>query len=642
MRAHKTAPGKVAVVVGGGSGHYPAFCGVVGPGFADGAVVGNIFTSPSADEAASVARAAHGDAGVLLTTGNYAGDVMNFNLAVTQLRSEGIDAHYFAVTDDIASAPKGEEAKRRGIAGDFTVFKCASAAAEDGLDLPGVIRVAEAANAATRTFGVAFDGCTLPGADEPLFTVPEGKMGIGLGIHGEPGVADEDMPTAADLAADACRRVGRREARIGISANCGDPQRTWPHQVRGTVRGVGHGGAAAAGSRVRDRGARSRRTRHQPRHGRVLADDDVARRRTRKVLGRTGRHAGLPQGVDVCCATGGRGAHRCGGGGRGGHCGALRAVGRRRPGAARRWWRGRIDAMAAMLADAEDELGRIDAIAGDGDHGRGMVKGSSAAREAAARAVADGAGQGSVLTAAGKEWAAKAGGTSGVLWGAMLSALGARLGDRGRPDSATVAAGMRDGYDALVQLGGAAPGDKTMLDALLPFVEELQRRVDDGEPVAGRVAGRGRSRDGGRAGHRRHAAEDRPGASASRTQCRHARRRRDLAGDVRAHGCRLLHAYCKGRQLMSARAAGRRRFRRRRIRIQGSAEGRSAHGRSSRGSHRRRGRHRRKHGVPAHRGGRGSTGRGGQGGPGAAGLWNGAGRGDQRQQGAGYPRGHRA
>jgi len=86
VRAHTTAPGKVAVVIGGGSGHYPAFCGTVGPGFADGAVVGNIFTSPSAEEAASVARAAHGDAGVLLITGNYAGDVMNFGLAVTQLR----------------------------------------------------------------------------------------------------------------------------------------------------------------------------------------------------------------------------------------------------------------------------------------------------------------------------------------------------------------------------------------------------------------------------------------------------------------------------------------------------------------------------------------------------------------------------
>jgi dihydroxyacetone kinase len=141
-----------------------------------------------------------------------------------------------------------------------------------------------------------------------------------------------------------------------------------------------------------------------------------------------------------------------------------------------------FDAMAEMLADAEQELGRIDAIAGDGDHGRGMVKGSSAARVAAAKAVEDGAGQGSVLTAAGKQWAAKAGGTSGVLWGAMLSALGARLGDTGRPDSATVAAGMRDGYDALTRLGGAAPGDKTMLDALLPFVAELERRVADGEP----------------------------------------------------------------------------------------------------------------------------------------------------------------
>ena len=85
VRAHRTRPGKVAVVIGGGSGHYPAFCGTVGAGFADGAVVGNIFTSPSAEEAASVARAAHGDAGVLLTTGNYAGDVMNFGLAVTQL-----------------------------------------------------------------------------------------------------------------------------------------------------------------------------------------------------------------------------------------------------------------------------------------------------------------------------------------------------------------------------------------------------------------------------------------------------------------------------------------------------------------------------------------------------------------------------
>ena len=154
VRAHKTRPGKVAVVIGGGSGHYPAFCGTVCPGFADGAVVGNIFTSPSDEDAASVARAADGGAGVLLTTGNYAGDVMNFNLAVTQLKSEGIDARYFAVTDDVASAPRGEESKRRGIAGDFTVFKCASAAAEEGADLDDVVCLLYTSDAADDVAGV--------------------------------------------------------------------------------------------------------------------------------------------------------------------------------------------------------------------------------------------------------------------------------------------------------------------------------------------------------------------------------------------------------------------------------------------------------------------------------------------------------
>jgi dihydroxyacetone kinase len=481
VRAHKTAPGKVAVVIGGGSGHYPAFCGTVGPGFADGAVVGNIFTSPSAEEAASVARAAHGDAGVLLITGNYAGDVMNFGLAVTQLRSEGIDAHYFAVTDDIASAPLGEEAKRRGIAGDVTVFKCASAAAEDGLDLAGVVRVAEAANAATRTLGVAFDGCTLPGADKPLFTVPEGHMGLGLGIHGEPGVAEEAMPTAADLAKTLVDGVlaDRQDAssqRIAVILNgLGRTKYEELFVVWGEVARL-----------LRERGY----TIVEPEVGELVTsldmagcsltlmwlDDELERYWTAPAdtpAYKKGAAAAASQpgdrrtdaDIETATATP-QFAELSDDAGRNGGRLIARA----------------FDAMAEMLADAEEELGRIDAIAGDGDHGRGMVKGSSAARVAAAKAVEDGAGQGSVLTAAGKQWAAKAGGTSGVLWGAMLGALGARLGDTGRPDSATVAAGMRDGYDALIRLGGAAPGDKTMLDALLPFVEELERRVADGEP----------------------------------------------------------------------------------------------------------------------------------------------------------------
>jgi dihydroxyacetone kinase len=142
-----------------------------------------------------------------------------------------------------------------------------------------------------------------------------------------------------------------------------------------------------------------------------------------------------------------------------------------------------LEAMAATVADAEEELGRIDAVAGDGDHGRGMVRGTAAAVAAARTAVTAGAGPATALTAAGDDWAAKAGGTSGVLWGAALAALGRTLGDTGRPSARTVAEGVRAGYDALVRLGGASPGDKTMLDALLPFSDSLTAAVARDEPL---------------------------------------------------------------------------------------------------------------------------------------------------------------
>jgi dihydroxyacetone kinase len=484
VRARATRPGKVAVVVGGGSGHYPAFCGVVGPGFADGAVVGNVFTSPSAAEAASVGRAADGGAGVLLTTGNYAGDVMNFGLAVERLQAEGIDARYVAVTDDIASAPSTDQAKRRGIAGDFTVFKAASAAAEEGYDLDAVERVALHANDRTRTLGVAFDGCTMPGAQEPLFTVPRGKMGLGLGIHGEPGVAEEPMPTASELAGtlvdgllkDAPEAAGNRVAVI--------------------LNGLGRTKYeelfivwARVAPLLRDAGLEV----IEPEVGELVTSLDMAgcsltlmwldeelerlwRAPADTPAYRKGAAAGA---VEV-------GPRRSAGE-------AAAAASPRRPGAAgeaseeaRRCAATLVtalEAMASTMSEAEAELGRIDAVAGDGDHGRGMVRGTTAAVGSARETLADGAGPGSVLVAAGDAWASKAGGTSGVLWGAALVALGHRLGDESAPTAADVAAGIRDGYEALIRLGGAQPGDKTMLDALLPFVETLDDQVAQGSDL---------------------------------------------------------------------------------------------------------------------------------------------------------------
>ena len=196
---------KVALVVGGGSGHYPAFAGWVGPGFADGAVCGNIFSSPSASQAYAVCKAADRGAGLLIGFGNYAGDVLHFGQAAERLRSEGIDARCLLVTDDIASAP--DHLKRRGIAGDLPVFKVTAAACEEGRDIDEVVAIFDRVNDRTRSLGVAFAGCTLPGADEPLFRVEAGQMGVGMGIHGEPGIHDETLGTADEVAAMLVNRL---------------------------------------------------------------------------------------------------------------------------------------------------------------------------------------------------------------------------------------------------------------------------------------------------------------------------------------------------------------------------------------------------------------------------------------------------
>lgn len=200
MAVNAPVRGKVGVLVGGGSGHYPAFCGYVGKGFADAAVIGNIFTSPSGEQVYRCTKAIDGGAGVLYSYGNYSGDVMNFGMAQTRCRAEGIDVRTVLVTDDVASAPADDQESRRGIAGDFFVFKVAGASAARGDSLDEVERLARLANARTRSFGVAFGGCTIPGQPEPLFTVDPTRMEWGLGVHGEPGIESGSLLPASEIA----------------------------------------------------------------------------------------------------------------------------------------------------------------------------------------------------------------------------------------------------------------------------------------------------------------------------------------------------------------------------------------------------------------------------------------------------------
>nr|WSZ99284.1 dihydroxyacetone kinase family protein [Streptomyces sp. NBC_00857] len=577
VRASATPPGQVAVVIGGGTGHYPAFTGWVGPGFAHGAACGNVFASPSASRICSVARAAHNGAGVIFGFGNYAGDLLHFGHAAEQLRAEGMDVRILVVTDDIASGPSDDTARRRGIAGNLPVLKILCAAAEAGHGMDEVERAGRKANAATRSLGIAFGGCTLPGADRPPFTIRAGQMSVGLGIHGEPGIEMRPLPTAdevADLLVDGL--LTERAAAAGAVAGAGDGRRAGTGKGRGRA-GEGRGGKGS----VRNGGGRGGKG--IVRNGNGLGSDRVTlllnslgattyeelyvvHRRVAERLAAEGLTVVAPVVGEQITSLGMAGlsltltfldaelealwtapaatpAFRRGAvGPRPPRTDSLAATHRLPPVVP-----GSADsrAMGARLAEGlrtvrdtvvahERRLGDIDAVAGDGDHGIGMRRGAEAAVEAADEAVALGGGARTVLFRAGAAWSERAGGTSGALWGAALIAFGSVLGDGDAADGDAVGGdavggdavggdavggdavggdmadgarpphgpnlrltggvhltpglhltrGVRAAVDAVLRIGGARPGDKTLVDAAVPFVDRLEAAL----PTAGFAA----------------------------------------------------------------------------------------------------------------------------------------------------------
>lgn len=188
VRADAPIPGKVGIATGGGSGHLPVFMGYVGKGLVDGCSIGNVFSSPTVEQMLAATKAIDGGAGVLYLFGNYSGDVMNFGMAAEMAEAEGIHVETVLAADDVASAPRGQESRRRGVAGIFYAYKLAGAKAETKAPLAEVKRIAEKAIACTRSMGVALSPCTVPAAGRPTFTLGEDEMEIGMGIHGEPGV----------------------------------------------------------------------------------------------------------------------------------------------------------------------------------------------------------------------------------------------------------------------------------------------------------------------------------------------------------------------------------------------------------------------------------------------------------------------
>ncbi|WP_103063601.1 dihydroxyacetone kinase subunit DhaK [Actinomyces qiguomingii] len=192
--------GKVGVVTAGGSGHLPLFLGYVGQGMLDGCAVGEVFASPAAEKMADMIRACDRGAGVLCLYGNYNGDVFNFRMACEDVEFDGVQTRQLLGRDDVASSPKERADKRRGVAGLVYAFKIAGAAAEKMMTLDEVTAVTARALDNTRTMGVALSPCIVPKVGEPTFTIQEGQIEIGMGIHGEAGIEVRPMMTAEEIA----------------------------------------------------------------------------------------------------------------------------------------------------------------------------------------------------------------------------------------------------------------------------------------------------------------------------------------------------------------------------------------------------------------------------------------------------------
>ncbi len=191
--------GKVGLATGGGSGHLPLFLGYVGKGLLDGCCVGGVFQSPSPEQMLNVTKEIDQGAGVLYIYGNYGGDIMNFDMAKDMADMEDIEVRQVVAGEDVLSAPKDKADKRRGVAGIFYVYKIAGAAAEAMKSLDEVERLARKTCENVRTVGMALSPCIIPEKGKANFELPDGKMEIGMGIHGEPGIKLEDLKSADEI-----------------------------------------------------------------------------------------------------------------------------------------------------------------------------------------------------------------------------------------------------------------------------------------------------------------------------------------------------------------------------------------------------------------------------------------------------------
>lgn len=459
--AREAAPARhVALISGGGAGHEPAHGGYVGAGMLSGAVAGEVFTSPSTDAVLDAIRAVAGPAGVLLIVKSYTGDRFNFGLAAEIARAEGIAVEMVVVADDVALSATGDHAGRRGLAGTIFVHKIAGAAAAEGRPLAEVAKAASDAAASLGTMGVALTPCTVPAAGKPGFTLAGDQIEWGLGIHGEPGVERGTLQPAARVVERLLRTIIddlnlRAGDRVALLVN---NLGATPSSELGIV-------AASALRFLTERGIDVERAWA----GTFLSALDMAGISLTLLRVDDQRLAWLdaPSRTSAWPASGGRVAAV-----------SVKSApsapvvssessldGRSTLGRA-------IDAVCACLLDAESVLTDMDQRVGDGDLGISLARAAHGIRHEMAAYPAHTA-PAAVLRALSATLRRVVGGTSGPLYAVMLLRAAATLEQARELDARAWSAALNAAVAGVMELGGAKPGDRTMVDALRPAAAAL-------------------------------------------------------------------------------------------------------------------------------------------------------------------------
>ena len=464
---------RVAIISGGGSGHEPAHAGYIGEGMLSAGVAGEVFTSPDTDSIFAAIKAVAGKPGALLVVKNYTGDRLNFGLAAEMARSEGISVEMIIVDDDVALNGTGSATGARGLAGTIFVHKLVGAAAEEGKALTDLASLGKAAVRSLATMGVSFSAGISPAVGKPSFELDEDEMEFGLGIHGEPGVIRTKLQPADQLTETLLTRILKdrnfgAQKRIAVLIN--NLGATTEMELAIVARhatlfldrsgftverlyaGTFLSSLDMAGISISVLGLNDEWLRWLDAPTTAPAWPNAAKQRPRPVNLQSAPSAGANMAFTA----------------------------RENPESdLRKNVERAIRAACEALFQAEPQLTELDRITGDGDLGASMKRASIVIKEAIPSYPLNDIS--ATLKALGHTLRHELGGSSGPLYGVLFLRAGNVLENSGRIGLAEWATAFDEGCRAISELGGAKPGDRTMLDAFDPFLKTL-REAGTGTP----------------------------------------------------------------------------------------------------------------------------------------------------------------